>query len=234
MSGTGDRLFDVRQRPTFHIDHQAIAYIPLVGPAAWAVYCYLVARAADGETRWPDILTIASACGISTYNAGVSLQTLLDIGLIARHTWTAEPNAPSTFAIVPVSPPDDDAETRAAGRRVAEQPRGTDRLVSEDLPDEESWRRETEERNETRELFSRFLDALGVDPSELTERDRTTVTEASRIARAAGATPDDVSELIERVRQEQPDMVLDAERMLEYWNQLFKELDEESRENDIE
>lgn len=234
MSGTGDRLFDVRQRPTFDIDLQAIAYIPAVGPAAWAVYCYLVARAADGQTRWPDLITIASACGISTYNAGVSLQVLLESGLIARHTWTSAPDAPSTFAIVPVGPPDETSAARPASSAVPEPSLGTDRLVSEEVPDEESWRRETQERNETRELFSRFLDALGVDPGELSDRARTTVTEASRLARAAGATPEDVSELIERVRLEQPDMVLDAERMLEYWNQLFEELDKESQDNNTE
>jgi hypothetical protein len=230
MSGTGDRLFDVRQRPTFQIDNAAIAYMPRIGPAAWAVYCYLLARAAEGEARWPDLLTIATACGISTYNAGVSLRTLMESGLIARHAWTTDPNGPATFAIVPVAPPEEQAEPRPG----VEPSLGTDRLVSEDAVDEEAWRREALERNETRELFSRFLEALGVDPGDLSERARTTVTEASRLARAAGATPDDVSELIERVRREQPDMVLDAERMLEYWNQLFQTLDEENNGGESE
>lgn len=234
MSGTGDRLIDVRQRPTFHIDNQALAFIPRIGPAAWTVYCFLVARAAEGDTRWPDHLTIASACGISTYNAGVSLQILIDHGLIARHSWTSGPQAPSTFAIVPVGPPESETGAQSASRVATEAALGTDRLVSEEAADEENWRRETDERNATRALFSRFIDALGVDPGSLSDAARTTVSEASRVAFAAGASPDDVSQLIERVRIEQPDMVLDAERMLEYWSRLFDELDQENGENDAE
>lgn len=224
MSGSGDRLHDVRQRPTFHVDRDAIAYIPQIGPAAWAVYCYLIALAADGDTRWPETLTVASACGISTYNAQISIDTLLEHGLIVRHRWTSLDRMPASFAIVPVAT---EPETISQPGLPLVQRQGTDLLVSEDTPEEERWRVEAEERNQTRELFSRMLEALNVDPGELSEEARSTATEASRLARAAGATADDVGDMIDRIREAQPDLVDDAERMLEYWSDLFAEMSDE-------
>jgi hypothetical protein len=217
MTGFGDRLEDVRQRPTFHLELASISYIPRVGPAAWAVYCYLVACASEGDARWPDDLTVATACGISTYNAQRSIETLIEFGLIARHIWVPERGGPTTFAVIPI-----DFAAAASEQTAVRQARGTDQLVAEDHAEEERWRREAEERNETRELFSRLLSALGIDPAELTEEDRSSVTRASRLARAAGATPSDIEQIVERLRQSQPDLVLDAERMLEYWSRLFR------------
>jgi hypothetical protein len=228
MSGSGDRLHDVRQRPTFDIEKAALAYIPRVGPAAWAVYCFLVSLGSEGDSRWPDVLTVASACGISTYNAQLSIDGLLQAGLIARHQWTPEPGAPLTFAIVPVGPLS--APVAQLGLPVAAA-RGTDLLVSEDTPEEQRWQAETDARNQARGLFSRMLEALNVDPADLSERARATATEASRLARAVGATPDDVSNMIEQIREARPDMVNDAERMLEYWSDLFAEMSDEQNED---
>ncbi|CAN5658803.1 hypothetical protein BH23CHL2_BH23CHL2_19850 [soil metagenome] len=224
MSGPGDRLHDVRQRPTFQIDRAAIAYIPRIGPAAWAVYCYLLYLAADGDTRWPATLAVASACGISTYNAQSSIETLLAAGMVVHHRWTGEATGPSSFAIVPISV--EPEETARLDHPIAPR-QGTDRLVAEEIPEEERWRVESEERNQTRELFSRMLEALNVDPSNLSEPARSTVTEASRLARAAGATPEDVDDMIDRIRDAQPELVDDAERMLEYWSELFAEMSED-------
>ncbi|MEZ4523857.1 MAG: hypothetical protein R3A46_19805 [Thermomicrobiales bacterium] len=225
MSGTGDRLHDVRQRPTFQVEKAAIAYIPTVGPAAWAVYCFLISLTAEGDTRWPDVLSVASACGISTYNAQLSIDTLLDAGLVVRHQWTTGAGAAASFAIIPVGTPP--SETEADVDMPEIQPQDTDLLVSEDTTEEERWRAETEERNQTRELFSRMLDALGVNPADLSDQARSTATEASRLARAAGASVDDVNEMIDRIREAQPDLVDDAERMLEYWSNLFDEMSRE-------
>lgn len=224
MSGSGDRLHDVRQRPTFHVDREAIAYLPQIGPAAWAVYCYLIALAADGDTRWPETLAVASACGISTYNAQSSIDTLLETGLIVRHRWTSLQGSPASFAIIPVAT---EHETMPQPGLPLVGRQGTDLLVSEDTPEEERWRVEAEERNQTRELFSRMLEALNVDPGELSEEARSTATEASRLARAAGATAADVGDMIDRIREAQPDLVDDAERMLEYWSDLFAEMSDE-------
>ena len=227
MSGTGDRLHDVRLRPVFHLEKAAIAYIPQIGPAAWAVYCYLVSLSAEGDTSWPDVLTIASACGISTYNAGNSIDTLIRAGLIARHAWSSVDEGPTSVAILPVHLDEDDDEMNLS----AERSSGTDRLLAEDTAEEDRWQAETDARNQTRELFSRMLEALDVEPGDLSDTARTTATEASRLARAAGATADDVSEMIDRLRIAQPDLVDDAEQMLEYWNQLFADM---SNENDTE
>lgn len=224
MSGSGDRLHDVRQRPTFDIEKAALRHVPQIGPAAWAVYCYLVSLASEGDNRWPDILTVASACGISTYNAQLSIDTLMSVGLVARHQWTQDPGSPMSFAIVPAS---HGTESTARLDLLAAQPRGTDLLVSEDTAEEERWRAETEERNQTRGLFSRMLEALNVDPGDLSDEARATATEASRLARAAGATPDDVGSMIDQIREARPDMIDDAERMLEYWSDLFAEMTDE-------
>ena len=218
MTGSGNRLQDVRQRPTFHLELASIEYIPRVGPAAWAVYCFLVAHTSEGDARWPDDLTIATACGISTYNARGSVDTLIEHGLIARHRWTPDPGGPTTFAVLPIQVSEPSPEHAA---RLAEQPRAADQLVAEDTTEEERWRGEVDERNVTRELFSRLLEALGVDPTQMSEEDRSSVTRASHLARAAGATPDEVEDMIQRLRQDQPDLVLDAERLLGYWSRLF-------------
>jgi hypothetical protein len=180
-----------------------------------------VAHASEGDARWPDDLAIATACGLSTYNARRSVDTLIEQGLIARHLWTRERGGPATFAVMPV-----EHASPALAQAAARQTRETDRLVAEDHPaeptEEERWRRESTERNETRELFSRLLAALGVDPTKLSEDERSSVTQASRLARAAGATPDDVEHMIDRFKHDQPDLVLDAERMLDYWSRLFR------------
>jgi hypothetical protein len=232
MTGSGDRLHDVRQRPTFQIDRDAIAFIPQVGPAAWAVYCFLIARATAGDSYWPDDLTIASSCGISTYNARLCVNALITNGLIARHQWTSETGGPATFAVMPVpAEPLADAPEASVGPAREASSLGTDRLVAEDTAEEDRWSQEAQERNATRELFSRLLGALGVDPADLSEKARTTVTEASRLARAARATPDDVENMIDRIRRDQPDLVLDAERMLEYWSRLFEDIGEESNDD---
>lgn len=228
MSGTGDRLHDVRQRPTFDIEKAALAYIPRVGPAAWGVYCYLVSLASEGDSRWPDLLTVASACGISTYNAQLSIDVLLQVGLIARHQWTEDPGSPLSFAVLPARP---GGEAIAQPGLPASQPKDTDLLVSEDTAEEERWRAETEERNQARGLFSRMLEALNVDPGDLSEEARATATEASRLARAAGATAEDVGEMIDQIRETRPDMVDDAERMLEYWSDLFAEMSNERNDD---
>ncbi len=224
MSGAGDRLFDVRRRPTFHVDLSALSHLPEIGPAAWAVYCFLVARTAEGESVWPNDLAIASACGISTYNARMSINTLMDRGLIASHHWTGEEDSPVVYAILPSAFPLGVAHVQPDEPIV----RDTDRLVSEDSPGEQRWQQEARERNATRELFRQFLTALDVDPADLSEQARRTVTEASRLARAAGATPDDVRDLINRIRVDRPELVADAERMLAYWHRLFEELDEDT------
>ena len=229
MSGSGDRLHDVRQRPTFDIEKAALTYLPRVGPAAWAVYCFLVSLASEGDHRWPDILTVASACGISTYNAQLSIDALIQVGLIASHKWTSVPDSPLSFAIVPAGA---GGESVAQLGLTAPPSRDTDLLVSEDTAEEQRWRVETEERNQARRLFSRMLEALNVDPAELSEQARATATEASRLARAAGATPDDVSTMIDQIREARPDMVDDAERMLEYWSDLFAEMSDESSDDE--
>ena len=223
MSGTGDRLHDVRRRPTFEIEKAALELIPQVGPAAWAVYCYLISLATEGDSRWPSTLSIASACGISTYNAENSIDALLSAGLIVRHRWTTDPEGRVSFAIVPVGQAEAMAEVAPVEMQV-EQPQGTDRLVSEDAAEDDDWSAETEERSQARELFSRMLDSLDVEPGDLSERARTTATEASRLARAAGATPDEITEMIDRIRDVRPEMVKDAEQMLDYWSRLFEEM----------
>jgi Helix-turn-helix domain len=228
MSGSGDRLHDVRQRPTFDIEKAALAYIPRIGPAAWAVYCYLISLASGGDSRWPDLLTVASACGVSTYNAQLSIDSLISVGLISRHTWTEDQFGPSSFAVLPAG---SRSRQEPPLRVVVPQPRGTDLLVSEDTADEESWRAETDERDHARRLFSRMLESLDVDPGDLSERARATATEASRLARAVGATPDDVSNMIDRIRDSRPDMVDDAERILEYWSDLFADMSDESNDD---
>ena len=164
------------------------------------------------------------ACGVSTYNAQLSIDALIAVGLIARHSWTGNEQGPISFAVLPAA---GTGEVATLLRTAVPQPAGTDLLVSEDAPEEERWRVETEERDQARRLFSRMLEALDVDPGDLSERARTTATEASRLARAAGATPDDVSDMIDRLRQAQPEMVDDAERILEYWSDLFAEMSEE-------
>ena len=220
MSGAGARLHDMRRRPTFEVERAALEYIPQVGPAAWAVYCFLVSLASEGESRWPSILSIASSCGISTYNAQNSIGALLDAGLIVRHQWTVEPEGRVSFAIVPVGR---SAEATDQAQPAAEQIQGTDRLVSEDTADDDDWRAETEERSQARELFSTMLDSLDVEPGELSEKARTTATEVSRLARAAGATPDEITEMMDRIRETRPEMVRNAEQMLDYWSRLFEE-----------
>ncbi len=224
MTTSGDRLHDVRQRPTFDVEKEALRFVPQIGPAAWAVYCYLVALASEGENRWPDLLAVASACGISTYNAQISIDTLLSVGLVARHRWTQDASGPRSFAIVPAG---SEPTVELGAPADTDLPRGTDRLVAEDTPEEERWRAETEERNQTRGLFSRMLEALNVDPGDLSEAARATATEASRRARAIGATPEDVDSMIDQIREARPDMVDDAERMLEYWSDLFAEMSDE-------
>lgn len=228
MSGSGDRLHDVRQRPTFDIEKAALSYLPRVGPAAWAVYCYLVSIASEGDSRWPDLLTIASSCGISTYSAQLSIDALHQAGLIARHRWSDDERAPTSFAILPAGT----GANSVAQLGLPETPaRGTDLLVAEDTAEEERWKAETEERNQARGLFSRMLEALNVDPGDLSESARATATEASRLARAAGATPDDVGEMIDQIREMRPDLVDDAERMLEYWSELFSEMSNERNDD---
>lgn len=224
MTGSDDRLHDVRRRPTFEIEKAALEYLPQVGPAAWSVYCYLISLATDGDNRWPQLLTIASACGISTYNAHKSIEELLDSGLIVRHQWTSTPGGRVSFAIVPMGESGETDEQITASH---DQPQGTDRLVAEDAADEEVWRAEARERNQARELFTRLIESLDVEPGELSEQARSTAADASRLARAAGATPDEVTEIMERLRDARPDMLDDAERMLEYWSQLFDEMSEE-------
>ena len=80
---TDDRLRDGRRRNWFWVGNDTLdAYLPRVGPHAWAVYCYLVRRADRADQCWPSVRTITEDTGVGRTKVKESIRLLEEAGLL--------------------------------------------------------------------------------------------------------------------------------------------------------
>ena len=80
---TDDRLRDGRRRNWFWVGNDTLdAYLPRIGPHAWAVYCYLVRRGDRADQCWPSLRTIAGDTGVSRPTVIASIRLLEEVGLL--------------------------------------------------------------------------------------------------------------------------------------------------------
>lgn len=237
----GDTLEDARRPAEIRIDSLALQYIPLVGPAAWAVYTYLISRAAHSPAAWPADDEIASACGISTYNAGKSVETLLQYRLVGRHVWKGHPRGRVTYTILPVVAPDVEGTstvTQQPGSDLEEltveeppmhfgEPVELESLAAEPEPAlVTKWNRETQERRTARQIFDAFVEILRLDPSTLTDDERANLGLASRIVSESGGQPEQIPAAARRFARLWPDRTIDALDIANNWSLLVPPTDQ--------
>lgn len=237
----GDSLEDARQPAEIRIDSVALRYIPQVGPAAWTVYTYLISRATQMGPAWPGDDEIASACGISSYNARKSVETLLAVRLIGRHVWKGHPRGRVTYTILPVTAPD----VEAAGGAVPVSPPDLEELTVDEstvqfadpveletpvaAPDTAlvtKWNQETKERRTARQIFDAFVEFLRLDPARLSDDERANLGLASRIVSEGGGQPEQISAAARRFARLWPDRTIDALDIANNWTLLMPATDQ--------
>lgn len=76
-------LRDSRPRGWFHIDNVVVdAYLPIIGHTPFALYSYLVRRAAGSRVTWPSYTMIQDALGIGRGQVAHAVKTLVAHGLV--------------------------------------------------------------------------------------------------------------------------------------------------------
>lgn len=251
MNGRDDRIEDVRPTPLIRIDAAAFDLIPTLGPVSWTVYTYLVYRASRPGGVWPQTEEVARACGVSLEDVQTSIAALIDHGVIGRHKWTAHPNQPTTYTILPITesgpspsvspswkPEPQDAKEEDDDVVVETDTEEAD-LVAEKLQIGEegteqvdtAWFEQAREKRLSRRLFSSFVSALGGEPTDLNEADRDRIRRATEIVTEAGGTPDQVRDLTERINSLQPDAQVDPVWIAEHWEELTRDLPSKDDEN---
>lgn len=216
-----DRQFDVVQ-----FDTRAFQLLPVIGPAAWAVYSFLLYHATRKPATGPSHVEIARGCGLSVDEVTLALDVLTEHGLIALQA--ADPDREITiYRILPASafterpsrPPHATQQTP----RIETQPAGS-RQADEPDVDAEDWKRRIEEKRLARQLFASFVTALGEEDHVLTDQERERIRQASEIVGQAGATPEQVRAIAERIRALQPRAAVDPVWIAEHWVELTRDL----------